>query len=387
MAFMMASDLAGPGVTTTHALAAIGGVLPAIEVVDSRIVDWRIQLADTVADNASSARAVLGGRHHPGRRSSTCACSACCSTATARRSTAAPARRCSVIPPAAWPGWPTSSARSAPVCAAATSCCPGRCTGMVPVRPGDVFQARFAHLGTVTAQFSGGDAVTDPQQHRRHPRRRRAPPDARRAVHPAHTRSSTWTPRTRRRRCSSSTGCRRRERHRRQAGYDEQGQAARPRHPRAGIRAPDLRHGDAARRAGPARRADQSRAPNRRSRSSSGERIEAPTTVGRVLAATEAVIRRGRDRRLAVRDGVPAARLGRRQRRRGPASSSARRRAGRTSSRTSTSSGVCSASAAASRPLRWRRDGPSGRRAGLVGDASPPAARRSRRGRSCCPAG
>jgi 2-keto-4-pentenoate hydratase len=28
---------------------------------------------------------------------------------------------------------------------------------MVPVRPGDVFQARFAHLGSVTVQFGGGD--------------------------------------------------------------------------------------------------------------------------------------------------------------------------------------------------------------------------------------
>ena len=38
-------------------------------------------------------------------------------------------------------------------CAAATSCCPGALHRMVPVRPGDVFQAEFAHLGTVTAQF------------------------------------------------------------------------------------------------------------------------------------------------------------------------------------------------------------------------------------------
>ena len=65
IAFVMARDLAGPGVTTADALTAIGGVLPAIEIVDSRIADWRVQLADTVADNASAGRVVLGGRVTP----------------------------------------------------------------------------------------------------------------------------------------------------------------------------------------------------------------------------------------------------------------------------------------------------------------------------------
>src|SRR5258705_279115 len=41
IAFVMARDLAGPGVTTVDALTAVGGVLPAIEIVDSRIADWR----------------------------------------------------------------------------------------------------------------------------------------------------------------------------------------------------------------------------------------------------------------------------------------------------------------------------------------------------------
>ena len=62
IAFVMRRDLAGPGITTTNALTAIAGALPAIEVGDSRIADWRIRLVDTVADNASSARLVLGGK-------------------------------------------------------------------------------------------------------------------------------------------------------------------------------------------------------------------------------------------------------------------------------------------------------------------------------------
>ena len=72
MAFVMGRDLAGPGVTVADALTAVAGVLPAIEIVDSRIADWRITLADTVADNASSARVVLGGRLTPVDARSTC---------------------------------------------------------------------------------------------------------------------------------------------------------------------------------------------------------------------------------------------------------------------------------------------------------------------------
>jgi 2-keto-4-pentenoate hydratase len=51
--FVLKSRLQGPGVTLEQATAAIGGIYPAIEIIDSRITDWDITLVDTVSDNAS----------------------------------------------------------------------------------------------------------------------------------------------------------------------------------------------------------------------------------------------------------------------------------------------------------------------------------------------
>ncbi|MEA2376638.1 MAG: 2-keto-4-pentenoate hydratase [Thermoleophilaceae bacterium] len=60
IAFYLGERLSGPGVTPEQVMAATSQVAPALEVIDSRIADWEITLVDTVADNASSARAVIG---------------------------------------------------------------------------------------------------------------------------------------------------------------------------------------------------------------------------------------------------------------------------------------------------------------------------------------
>ena len=60
VAFVLKKPLKGPGVTVHEALAAVDFVLPALEIVDSRIRDWKIGLFDTIADNASSGAVVLG---------------------------------------------------------------------------------------------------------------------------------------------------------------------------------------------------------------------------------------------------------------------------------------------------------------------------------------
>lgn len=65
LAFILKDKLKGPGVTIADVLRATAGVMPAFEIVDSRIRDWKIKLPDTIADNASSARLVLGSRLVP----------------------------------------------------------------------------------------------------------------------------------------------------------------------------------------------------------------------------------------------------------------------------------------------------------------------------------
>jgi 2-keto-4-pentenoate hydratase len=65
IALVLEKSLQGPGVTALQAYQAIAGAVTAIEIVDSRIEDWKIKLPDTIADRASSAATVLSGRVVP----------------------------------------------------------------------------------------------------------------------------------------------------------------------------------------------------------------------------------------------------------------------------------------------------------------------------------
>jgi 2-keto-4-pentenoate hydratase len=62
IAFILKKELRGPNVTVLDVMQATEYVLPALEIVDSRIKDWKIKLQDTIADNASSSHFVLGGK-------------------------------------------------------------------------------------------------------------------------------------------------------------------------------------------------------------------------------------------------------------------------------------------------------------------------------------
>lgn len=65
VAFVMNRDLKGPGITATDVMRATEFVVPAIEIIDSRIADWKITYEDTVADNASSGLFVVGSTPMP----------------------------------------------------------------------------------------------------------------------------------------------------------------------------------------------------------------------------------------------------------------------------------------------------------------------------------
>lgn len=59
ISFVLGERLAGPDVTVEQARAAVRGAVASIEIVDSRVADWRIRLADTVADLASNGAYVV----------------------------------------------------------------------------------------------------------------------------------------------------------------------------------------------------------------------------------------------------------------------------------------------------------------------------------------
>ncbi len=60
IAFVLKADLATGPVDNDMAAKAIDYAVVAVEIVDSAIADWKITLADTVADNASGAKFLLG---------------------------------------------------------------------------------------------------------------------------------------------------------------------------------------------------------------------------------------------------------------------------------------------------------------------------------------
>ena len=60
VAFVLGADLVDGDLDDEQVRAAVAEVVPALEIVDSRIAGWDITFADTVADNGSSALFVLG---------------------------------------------------------------------------------------------------------------------------------------------------------------------------------------------------------------------------------------------------------------------------------------------------------------------------------------
>jgi 2-keto-4-pentenoate hydratase len=164
VAFVLGADLPGEDCTEADVLAVTEAVAPAIELIDSRIADWRIRLPDTIADNASSAGFVLGrARARPGDLDLRGI------EATLWRSGAqvAHGRSDAVLGhPATAVAWLARAvARYGVRLRAGHIILPGACDRAVDARPGDEFRADFTGLGTVSLSFaesgSPGPALTD----------------------------------------------------------------------------------------------------------------------------------------------------------------------------------------------------------------------------------
>lgn len=151
--FVLGRELRGPGVTAADVAGAVEYVVPALEIIDSRIRDWKITLVDTIADNASSGGVVLGSRFTP------------VSQVDLRLVGCVLHRRGEVLGTGAG-GAVLGSPLNALVWLANTLgplditlragevVLPGSLTAAVAVAPGETFTAEFAGLGSVTAIFS-----------------------------------------------------------------------------------------------------------------------------------------------------------------------------------------------------------------------------------------
>lgn len=151
--FVLDRDLAGPGVSATAALRAVAGVAPALEIIDSRIEGWRIKLVDTVADNASSARLVVGGRLTPVDHVDLRLVGAVMSRNGEVAETGAGA---AVLGnPARCVAWLANKlAEFGESLHAGDVVLPGALHRAVVVEAGTTIRAEFAHLGSVTVGFS-----------------------------------------------------------------------------------------------------------------------------------------------------------------------------------------------------------------------------------------
>ncbi|MDT5371041.1 MAG: 2-keto-4-pentenoate hydratase [Mycobacterium sp.] len=152
VSFLLADDLPGAGCTEDDVLAATAAFAPAIELIDTRITDWKIALCDTIADNASSAGFVLGAQRVSPKDIDITAIDA---ALTRNGEVVAKGRSDAVLGnPVTAVAWLARKVDSFGVrLKAGDVVLPGSCTRAIDARPGDAFVADFAGLGSVRLSF------------------------------------------------------------------------------------------------------------------------------------------------------------------------------------------------------------------------------------------
>ena len=152
IALVLGRPLGGPRVTVSDVVAATAYAVPAIEIIDSRIADWRISLLDTVADNASGGGFVLGQSPLPLDRADLSLTG--CVLRHNGRIVATGAGAAAMGSPVYAAAWLANEliGRGAQL-AAGHIILTGTITAAIPVVAGDAVTASFDHLGSVTAVF------------------------------------------------------------------------------------------------------------------------------------------------------------------------------------------------------------------------------------------
>jgi 2-keto-4-pentenoate hydratase len=150
--FILAADLPGANCTEDDVLEATAALAPAIELIDTRITDWKIALCDTIADNASSAGFVLGeARVAPADIDIT----GIEAVLSRNGEVVAKGRSDAVLGnPVTAVAWLARKVEGFGVrLKAGDIVLPGSCTRAIDVRPGDHFVAEFDGLGSVRLSF------------------------------------------------------------------------------------------------------------------------------------------------------------------------------------------------------------------------------------------
>jgi 2-keto-4-pentenoate hydratase len=152
VAFVLSRELGGPGITREDVLAATEYVTPALEIIDTRIRDWKITLADTIADNASSGRVVLGTQKTPPRQYDLASVAMRLEkNGSLVEEGAGSAVLGHPAEPVAWLA--NKFAEFGQSLAAGSIVIPGALCRAVPVAAGDAIEASFGPLGSVSVRF------------------------------------------------------------------------------------------------------------------------------------------------------------------------------------------------------------------------------------------
>ncbi|WP_111646529.1 2-keto-4-pentenoate hydratase [Paranoxybacillus vitaminiphilus] len=153
IAFVLKRDLVGSRITVLDVLQATDYIVPALEIVDSRIVDWKIRLEDTVADNASSGLYVLGGKPIPVHSVDVAQIGMALYRNGEVVNTGVGAA--ALGHPAFCVAWLANKLYEyGKELRAGEVVLSGALSAAVSAEPGDFFSARFAHLGEVRVQFA-----------------------------------------------------------------------------------------------------------------------------------------------------------------------------------------------------------------------------------------